>query len=91
MDYTFASVIVADSDKATAQAEMGEGLFTCPLSASGAAPATHWLSSGPFNNEEMNTIVNVAKWSKKVYFGGDWEAAIANEGLQKVVESTDAV
>lgn len=86
MDYTFATVIIAAADQPQAQADMGAGFFTVGLSANGLPPATNYMSSGPFNNDELDAVVNVYTWPKKVYFGQDWQAAIAAEGLQLVQE-----
>lgn len=61
MNYTYATVIISDADKAQAQADMGEGFFNTPLSASGEEPATNWMSSGPFENRELDMIVNKVK------------------------------
>ena len=57
MNYTYATVIISDADKAQAQADMGEGFFNTPLSATGEEPATNWMSSGPFANEELDNIL----------------------------------
>jgi hypothetical protein len=84
-DFTFATVIVTDADKTAAQTDMGAGFFTVALSADGSEPATHWMSSGPFENAEMDAIVNDYTWPKVVHFGQDWQAAIATENLQMVV------
>ena len=61
MDYTFATVVILDKDKAKAVKDMGEGFFTVPLSADGTEPATNWMSSGPFENRELDMIVNKVK------------------------------
>ena len=83
--FTHATVIVADADKAATQADLGEGFFATALSADGTEPSTHWMSSGPFYNSELDRIVNTYTWPKKVYFGQDWQAAIDAHGL-KVLE-----
>lgn len=71
---------------------MGDGFFTTGLSAAGEAPATNFMSSGPFDNSELDAIVNTHTWPKKMYFGQDWQAAAAAEGLQIVQEpAADAV
>ena len=80
--FTHATVIVADADKAAAQADLGEGFFATALSADGTEPATHWISSGPFNNDELNRICNDVAWPRKVYFGQDWQDALTADGLQ---------
>ena len=84
-DYTFATVTVSDADKEAAIADLGEGFFATALSETGAEPATHWMSSGPFNNDELNRICNDVAWPRNVYFGQDWQAAIDAHGL-KVLE-----
>ena len=87
--YTFASVIIPDSAKEQAQADLSEYQFTAPLSPTGEAPATHWMSSGPWDDAQLQFIVNEATWPYKVYFGTDWQAAVAAEGLMPVVEKPE--
>lgn len=84
MDYTFATVIIPAEVQQEAQADLGAGFFEVPLSVNGSLPATNFMSSGPFNNEEIQAIVNDAAWPNKVYFGQDWQAAVASEGLQTI-------
>ena len=86
MDYTHATVIISDADKAAAQADLGDGFFVTALSADGAGAATHWMSSGPFDNEELNRICNDVTWPRRVTFGQDWQWAIGAHGL-KVLEA----
>ena len=90
MTYTFATVIIPAESQAAAQADLSEYQFTVPLSADGNAPATHWMSSGAWSNEQLELICNTAAWPRKVYFGQDWAGAVAAEGLTQVVESPDA-
>jgi hypothetical protein len=85
-DYTFATVIISAADQAQAQADMGAGFFVTALSPTGEPPATNYMSSGPFNNSELDFICNTATWPKKIYFGQDWQAALDAEGLQLVQE-----
>lgn len=85
MNYTYATVLVDAANRVAAQAELGEGFFNTALSESGAEPATHYMSSGPFNNAEMDLIVNESLWPKKVYFGQDWVAALEAEHLRVIV------
>ena len=84
--FTHATVIVADADKAAAQADLGDGFFATALSATGAEPVTHWMSSGPFENEELNRVCNDVTWPRKVYFGQDWQAAIDAHKLTVLME-----
>ena len=84
-DFTFATVIITASDQAAAQASIGAGFFNAGLSADGKLPATHYLSSGAFDNVELNLIVNSATWPRKVYFGNDSNEALTAELLIPVV------
>ena len=88
MNYTYATVIISDADKAQAQADMGEGFFNTPLSATGEKPATNWMSSGPFANEELDRICNEGEgafaWKYKIAFGQDWQGFVDYLGLKVV-------
>lgn len=83
---TQATVVIPDASKAAAISELGDGFFSVPLSTSGAEPATHWMSSGHFLDAELNRVVNDVAWSRRVYFGGDWQAAIDAENLKPIAE-----
>jgi hypothetical protein len=85
-NYTFATVIIAAEDQSAAQADLGEGFFNTPLSTTGEPPATHYMSTGPFDNTELDMICNTVSWPKTIYFGQDWQAAIDAENLKVVVE-----
>jgi hypothetical protein len=87
-DYTFATVIIADADKTQAQADLGDGMFSVPLSANGLSPATHWMSSGAFYDDQLAFIEHEASWDSYIALTQDWETVIADEGLQMVTEST---
>lgn len=88
MDYTFATVIISAIDQGKAKSDLGDGFFNTPLSPTGEEPPTHYMSSGPFGNEELNKIVNAMTWSKKIYFGQDWQSAIQTEQLNIIVKET---
>lgn len=88
MNYTFATVFAFD--QAAAQSDFPE-YFQASASADGLAPATAWLTSGPFSNEELQVICNQVLWQKKVYFGNDPQAALAAEGLMLVQEQPEEV
>ena len=87
-DYTFSTIIISAADQAQAQADLGEGFFNTPLSPTGEVPATNFMSSGPFDNAELDACINTYTWAKKVYFGNDWQAAVAAEGLQLITQET---
>jgi len=87
MNSTLAIVIIGDADKAQAQADLSDGLFTTPLSASGEAPATHWMSSGWFFNDQLNKICNDVTWAKTIRFGDDWQSVLHGLNLMIVQDS----
>jgi len=84
MNYTYATVIITADARPAAQTDLGEGFFNTALSADGNEPATHFMSSGPFNNDELQLVVNAVTWERKVYFGQDWQAACDAEELRLV-------
>ena len=85
MDFTFVTIIIEDQYRASAQPTLGQGFFTVGLSESGQSPATHWMSSGPFNNDELDKICNQTAWPYLIKFGQDWQSAISTFSL-KIVE-----
>lgn len=83
-NYTHATVVISDADKAQAILDMGIWFFTAGMSASGTLPATHWISSWPFLNNELDAIANTYTWAKKMYFGADSMEKIID--LSKITE-----
>lgn len=83
MDYTFATVIVTSPNQSAMQTLVGDGYFTAGYSADGTAPATHYVSSGPFDNSVLNMIVN-SDIPKQVNFGNE----VWTDGLILVSEET---
>ena len=104
MNYTYATIVIGNEDREQAQADLGSGFFNTGLSQSGEAPATHWLSSGPFDNTELNIIVNKMKpvttetgttyepitWNYVISFGQDWQGFINTLDLKMVVLSEES-
>lgn len=85
--FTQSTVIIAAQDQAAAQADMGVDFFTTGASATGAEPATSFFSAGPFSNDELNEIANKVAWPKLMYFGKDWQEALAVNNLKMVVSN----
>jgi hypothetical protein len=83
-DFTQATVIIKAGFQAAAQADMGDTVFITAASADGLEPETHYFTSGPWSNEEMDKMANDVSWSKKMYFGTDWQSALAANNLQMV-------
>ena len=85
-DFTQATVIIKAADQAAAQADMGDTVFIVGASPTGLAPATNYVTSGPWSNAEMDQMANDVTWLKKMYFGTDWQAALAANNLQVITE-----
>ena len=68
MNYTFASVLCSADNQLALQEIVGDGYFNSPLSEDGTAPATHYLSSGPFDNTVLDQIMD-SKLFELVSFG----------------------
>ena len=83
-DFTQATVIIKAADQAAAQADMGDTVFIVGASPTGLAPATNYVTSGPWSNAEMDQMANDVTWPKKMYFGTDWQAALAANNLQVI-------
>ena len=82
-DYTFCTVAIPDSEKAAAQVTYS-AYFVVGLSASGQAPATHWVTSGALDNAEITEMVTHFPAGWKFDFGNDLSGALANWGLMAV-------
>jgi hypothetical protein len=86
-DFTQATVIVAAADQAAAQADMGDTVFIVGASPTGLAPATNYVTSGPWSNAEMDQMANDVAWPKKMYFGTEWQDALDQLKLKMITES----
>ena len=84
-NYTYATVIVPSENQSKAQAIAGADTFVAGLSADGKQPATHYVTSGPFDNDQLNQLTD-ATWKKTIRFGDDWQAAIAELQLQGIID-----
>ena len=82
MNSTLATVIVAADDQAAAQTDFPEYFFT-GLSADGTAPATHFVTNGYFDDDELAKIVNDVTWPRKAYFG-PLDTTLAQAGMKLV-------
>lgn len=79
----FCSVLIPASQQAAAQVKY-PAYFVVGVSETGAAPATHFVSSGAFANDEMNEMVLNITNGWQFDFGRDLSAALANWGVQFV-------
>ena len=86
-NFTQSTVIIAASDQAAAQADMGVDFFATGASPDGTEPATNYFSAGPWSNAEMNQMANSVTWAKLMYFGKEWQEALAVNNLQMVVSN----
>ena len=85
MNYTFATVAVAAADQQAAQAQY-PAYFDTGASETGELPVTHYVTSGPFDNVELAAIMNSQDWPKRVAFGADAQAGLAQLKLVLVTE-----
>lgn len=89
MNYTHITVIVKSENRVNAQELTSSGYFNAEASADGLAPATHYFMSGPFNNDEVDALVNAPfeKWIRSE----DWQGALAGLGLMPVVSTEPTI
>ena len=85
--WTFATVAIAAADQAAAQAQY-PAYFTTGASETGDLPVTHYVTAGPFDNDELAGMMNSTDWPKRVAFGQDSFAGMQQLGLVLVVEPT---
>ena len=89
MDYTFATVAIAAADQQAAQAQY-PAYFNTGASETGELPVTHYVTSGPFDNVELAGVMNLTDWPKRVAFGADAQAGVAQLGLVLVLAQVEA-
>ena len=95
MAWAYRNMIVADAVVDTCRslamllAGEGQKLWTTPLSADGAEPATHWISSGLIE-EQFADLLPLATWSQNEQ--GEWVLDSYYEGQPALLAqlSTDA-
>lgn len=83
-NYTYATVIIPVENQAKAQEIAGADTFVSGLSSNGKQPATHFITSGPFDNDQLNQLTD-ANWKKTIRFGDDWQSAINELNLNQVM------
>lgn len=88
--WTFATLAIAAADQAAAQAQYPD-YFNAAASETGNAPATHYVTSGPFDNSELAGIMNSNAWPKRVAFGNDAQQGLAALGLQLITTPTEDI
>jgi hypothetical protein len=86
-NFTNCTIIVLAADRTKAQDVTTDQYFNAEASADGLLPVTHYFTSGPFSNEEVDAIVNTS-WPKWVR-SDDWQAALAGLGLVQVIPDVD--
>jgi len=85
MSDVFCTVVIPANEKATAN-EIYPVYFMVGLSATGQAPATHYVSSGAFANPEITEMVTHVPSGWVFDFGNDMPGALAALGLKFVQE-----
>lgn len=88
-DFTYATVCISAAAQQAAQADLSDGFFNTGLSADGTEPATHYMTSGPWDSAELSRVCNPAPdgfaWEYRIAFGQDWQSFIDSLGLKMVV------
>jgi len=88
-NYTTCTIIVLAEDRTKAQDITSTDTFNAEASADGLAPATHYFSSGPFSNDEVDAIVNTT-WPKWVR-SEDWVSALSSINLLHIVPTEPTI
>jgi hypothetical protein len=86
-NFTNCTIIVLAEDRTKAQDVTTDQYFNAEASSDGLLPVTHYFTSGPFSNDEVDAMVNTA-WPKWVR-SDDWQAALAGLGLMQVIPDVD--
>ena len=81
MSYTFATLVVSAEHQLAAKELLSSDYFNLGLSSDGTSPATHYITSGPFDNTELNKALNQSLVQFWVSFGPEPDF----NGLQQVV------
>jgi hypothetical protein len=88
-DYTFASVLCSAANQTALQELVGEGYFNAGFSADGTAPATRYISTGPFDNAVLTQIID-SKLFDLVSFGMETDTfglvAVTEEPITETTE-----
>jgi hypothetical protein len=84
MSSTYATVVIEAQYQSAAQADTTDLHFIVGYSSDGLEPVTHYVDSGWWLNEELDTIVNNATWPKQVFFGDDLQSVLTQLNLQLV-------
>jgi hypothetical protein len=87
MNFTNCTILVLAEDRTKAQAVTTTEYFNAEASADGLLPVTHYFTSGPFSNDEVDAIINTS-WPKWVR-SDDWQSALAGLGLVQVIPEID--
>jgi len=87
MNFTNCTIIILAADRAAAQALTTSEYFNAEASATGESPATHYFTSGPFSNTEVDALINdgILTWVRSE----DWQSALAGLGLVQVIPTGD--
>jgi hypothetical protein len=88
-NFTNCTIIVLAEDRTKAQDVTTTEYFNAQASADGQLPVTHYFTSGPFSNEEVDALVNTS-WPKWVR-SDDWQSALSGLGLVQVIPVEEPV
>jgi hypothetical protein len=86
-NFTNCTIIVLAEDRTKAQDVTTTEYFNAQASADGQLPVTHYFTSGPFSNDEVDALVNTS-WPKWVR-SDDWQSALSGLGLVQIIPEID--
>ena len=86
-NFTNCTILVLAADRTKAQDVTTDQYFNAEASVDGQLPVTHYFTSGPFSNDEVDALVNTA-WPKWVR-SDDWQSALSGLGLVQVIPEID--
>tara|TARA_R110000744_G_C19256161_1_gene550834 strand:+ start:808 stop:1056 length:249 start_codon:yes stop_codon:yes gene_type:complete len=79
---TYATIIVANTNKAAAQALLGEGFFDIPLK---KGIRKYWVSSGPFLTTEYDAMVD-SELAYSIDAENTFTEVVSTLGMTKIIE-----
>ena len=76
--HTFATIVASNQ---TLAQRYFPGYFGYGASATGLAPATHWVTTGAFDNDELEKLANKQPWVAGIGFGYDPAPVLKKLGI----------
>lgn len=81
MEYTYATVVIESKYQELAR-EKYPDYFITGLSETGELPITHYVTSGGFDNVELEDMTNSIDWPKTILFGLNIDSHLSKLNLK---------